>query len=361
MESLNKFNRTINFNSTAIEVAVNDAINFLNEPQQKSTKTPVCVLQELCTKCFIGAPIYTIISSEGPVHEPVFVCEVNLPGFVAIGKGTNKKKAKHNSAMNVFNDMRSKCNECNPQLASKFETIINLLNDLQFDDGSVNGAKSELTMNESIDSDLSNSNPIGELIEISQKYSMRLPEFDFTDEQGPPHDRVFLCHVTFGDFQTSAEGRSKKIAKRLAAINLLAKLKEAGLTVDKTISNKVKQELTEHEKTSNKKSLINYFSNLKESTKPAIRFVLHNENENTHGQLSSTHLIEMISKEECIEIKVYQLAQKANSSSNSTFFFFLLRDSKRLINFLKHNRRDQSHIATFHKSGYCILRKLRHV
>jgi dsRNA-specific ribonuclease len=315
MESLNKFSRIIELNSTTIESTVNELLNRLNEPHQKGTKTPVCILQELCTKCLVCAPIYTIVSSEGPVHEPVFVCQVNLPGYVGIGKGTNKKKAKHNSAINVLNEVKSQCNECIPELASKFEKIINLLNDLQFDDASVNGTKSEQSIHESVDSDSSFSNPIGELIEISQKYSMRLPEFEFTDEQGPPHDRVFLCHVTFGDYQASAEGRSKKIAKRFAAINLLAKLKEAGLTVDKP-SSKIKQELTEYEKSSHKKNLVSYFSNLKVSTKPTLRYLLNNENESTFGQLSSTHLMEMLSKEEGIEFKVYKVTQQTNSSSN---------------------------------------------
>ena len=70
-------------------------------------------------------------------------------------------------------------------------------------------------------------NPVGELIEIAQRCSLRSPEFEYGDEEGPPHNRSFLCHATFGtEIVETATGRSKKIAKRLAAIKLLKTVRE---------------------------------------------------------------------------------------------------------------------------------------
>jgi hypothetical protein len=65
------------------------------------------------------------------------------------------------------------------------------------------------------------SNPVGELIEIAQRCSIRPPDFEYGDEEGPPHDRNFTCIAKFADIEEAASGRSKKIAKRMAAIRLL--------------------------------------------------------------------------------------------------------------------------------------------
>lgn len=40
-------------------------------------------------------------------------------------------------------------------------------------------------------------NPVGDLIEIAQRKSLRPPDFEFGDEQGPPHNRQFICKVKF--------------------------------------------------------------------------------------------------------------------------------------------------------------------
>jgi hypothetical protein len=80
------------------------------------------------------------------------------------------------------------------------------------------------------DDDLSlqcdSANPVGELIELTQKYAARPPIFTFGKEEGPPHNRKFFCSAQLGDMNETAAGQSKKIAKRLAALKLLAKLKE---------------------------------------------------------------------------------------------------------------------------------------
>jgi hypothetical protein len=93
----------------------------------------------------------------------------------------------------------------------------NVLNDLTIS----NGIKEEANKNIESTFNEGGSNPVGELIEIAQRCSMRPPDFEYGDEEGPPHDRNFTCFAKFDTITESANGRSKKIAKRLAALKLL--------------------------------------------------------------------------------------------------------------------------------------------
>lgn len=46
-------------------------------------KTPVSVLQEICSKRKL-TPTYNILANEGPVHEPVFVMRAQAGDFQGI-------------------------------------------------------------------------------------------------------------------------------------------------------------------------------------------------------------------------------------------------------------------------------------
>ena len=61
-------------------------------------------------------------------------------------------------------------------------------------DTSANGAESGL------DSDLTKINPIGSLLELTQKFSLRPPAFEFGEEEGLPHNKQFVCTTAFGEF-----------------------------------------------------------------------------------------------------------------------------------------------------------------
>lgn len=106
---------------------------------------------------------------------------------------------------------------------------------------------------ENIKSSLDNcENPVGELIEIAQRYSMRPPDFQYGEEDGPPHNRQFTCFAIFGDYKETGNGRAKKLAKRQAAIKLLFRLKTSG-QFNKT-SNQLKQETINSNEINNSKS-----------------------------------------------------------------------------------------------------------
>lgn len=53
-----------------------------------------------------------------------------------------------------------------------------------------------------------------------------VPDFKVLKEEGPPHMKSFVVRVTVGEFTGEGEGKSKKIAKKLAAAAVLGELKK---------------------------------------------------------------------------------------------------------------------------------------
>ncbi|XP_043931206.1 interferon-inducible double-stranded RNA-dependent protein kinase activator A isoform X2 [Protopterus annectens] len=56
------------------------------------------------------------------------------------------------------------------------------------------------------------------------KKGWRLPDYTLAQETGPPHKREFTMSCRVENFVESGSGTSKKIAKRIAAEKLIAKL-----------------------------------------------------------------------------------------------------------------------------------------
>lgn len=163
-------------------------------------KTPISFLQELCTKRGI-TPQYDLIANEGAVHEPTFVFKVTAGEFIGTGKGPSKKKAKHNAALSVLNQMVGLSNGQAPTVEDYSEV-----------------AKAQ--------GDGQQGNPVGELQELTQKRLWRPPVYEFTSEQGPPHARQFICTVHLWKLIQKGTGKSKKLAKRNAASAMLTAIRE---------------------------------------------------------------------------------------------------------------------------------------
>jgi len=148
-------------------------------------------LQEICTKRG-STPQYDLVANEGAVHEPTFVFKVTAGEFIGTGKGPSKKKAKHNAALSVLNQMT----------------------------GLSTGQQAELVEDYSeagVGGDGQAGNPVGELQEMTQKRLWRPPVYEFSNEDGPPHARQFICTVKLWKLTAKGTGKSKKLAKRNAA------------------------------------------------------------------------------------------------------------------------------------------------
>uniref|UniRef100_A0A672QKQ4 Double-stranded RNA-binding protein Staufen homolog 1 n=1 Tax=Sinocyclocheilus grahami TaxID=75366 RepID=A0A672QKQ4_SINGR len=68
-----------------------------------------------------------------------------------------------------------------------------------------------------------NKSEISQVFEIALKRNMPV-NFEVLKETGPPHMKSFVVRVTVDDFSGEGEGKSKKIAKKLAAIAVLEEL-----------------------------------------------------------------------------------------------------------------------------------------
>ncbi|CAD5121312.1 DgyrCDS9839 [Dimorphilus gyrociliatus] len=201
-------------------------------------KTPVSYLQELCTKRSI-TPQYDLIANEGAVHEPVFVFKVSCGEFYGTGRGTSKKKAKHNAASQVLSKMTGVSNVLVASEANKSAENIEETTLTKDTCNKSNSSESRKVVLPSANARSSpatppptGSNPVGELQEMAQKNLWSPPIYDYTGEQGPPHQREFICSVRLGKSVEKGLGKSKKMAKRKAAHVMLTAIQTGAITID---------------------------------------------------------------------------------------------------------------------------------
>ncbi|XP_072274496.1 interferon-inducible double-stranded RNA-dependent protein kinase activator A isoform X2 [Pyxicephalus adspersus] len=175
--------------------------NSLNEMHTTNvSKTPIQLLHEFGTKTN-NSPVYTLEKAEGQPHNPSFTFRVTIGEISCSGDGPSKKIAKHKAAESALNVLRG--------------------------DATLN-----LPMTEPIKQDVSKppakqaqENPIGSLQELAVQKGWRLPEYFVSQEAGPAHKREFTLSCRVESFVETGSGTSKKVAKKIAAEKLLAKLR----------------------------------------------------------------------------------------------------------------------------------------
>lgn len=182
---------------------------------------PITLLQEICSRNGFTAE-YQLLSTEGSVHEPTFKIAVTVADITVTASGQSKKKARHAAAKEAIEKLRQRDN-------LNFDGI-------NFEAMSSIGEPStksvySMTANEA--------NPVGKLQEICMKMRVNPPDYDTCNEKGLAHERIFIlsCTIVSLDMTTYGEGRSKKLAKRQAAENMLIKLEESEI-YDKTSNSK---------------------------------------------------------------------------------------------------------------------------
>lgn len=151
------------------------------------------------------------------------------------------------------------------------------------------------------------SNPIGDLLEITQKCSLRPPVFEFGEEEGPAHNKQFTCFIKFGDLTETGTGRTKKLAKRNAATKLLVSLKSNASFLKDNQADKVESKFqflsNAKDSKANKKNGVD-FARLKQSTNQTINKLFNNTlKEEELKKLT----FEQIAKEENFEYNYYQV------------------------------------------------------
>lgn len=170
------------------------------EMQSLPTKTPVSVLQELLSRRGI-TPKYELVQIEGAIHEPIFRYRVFLSSeFVATGTGRSKKEAKHAAAKNLLDLLVGKQT---PEQAN-----------------AANGTSSGTDITNQVVSpydDKVMGNPIGWLQEMCMSRRWPPPSYEMVHEEGLPHERQFTIACEVLKHREVGMGKSKKLAKRMAA------------------------------------------------------------------------------------------------------------------------------------------------
>ncbi|XP_064824108.1 double-stranded RNA-binding protein Staufen homolog 1-like isoform X1 [Oncorhynchus masou masou] len=131
-----------------------------------------------------------------PVGPVLYHMELNIGGQQFHGKGRTRQLAKHDAASKALKTMQKE-----PILLQQLPEM--------------NGEDTEENLNKS---------EISQVFEIALKRNMPV-NFEVLKEAGPPHMKSFMVRVAVGEFCGEGEGKSKKIAKKLAATAVLEELR----------------------------------------------------------------------------------------------------------------------------------------
>ncbi|XP_049824180.1 interferon-inducible double-stranded RNA-dependent protein kinase activator A homolog isoform X4 [Aethina tumida] len=176
------------------------------------SKTPVSVLQELLSRRGI-TPKYELVQIEGAIHEPIFRYRVFLSSdLVATGTGRSKKDAKHAAAKNLLDLLIGKLT---PDQANQTN--------------GTPGANDITAQVVSPYDDKVMGNPIGWLQEMCMSRRWPPPCYDMENEEGLPHERQFTIACQVLKFREVGTGKSKKLAKRMAAHKMWQALQDMNL------------------------------------------------------------------------------------------------------------------------------------
>ncbi|CAB0018026.1 unnamed protein product [Nesidiocoris tenuis] len=169
------------------------------------TKTPVSVLQELLSRRG-STPKYELVQVEGAIHEPTFRYRVAVGEVLAMGTGRSKKEAKHAAAKAILDKLTG--NVENNGIGNANNNMNEIVKAV--------GTQDERSMV---------ANPIGVLQELCMSRRWPPPAYETEFEEGLPHERLFTISCVVFRHKETGTGKSKKIAKRLAAHNMWTRLK----------------------------------------------------------------------------------------------------------------------------------------
>ncbi|KAA3678588.1 RISC-loading complex subunit TARBP2 [Paragonimus westermani] len=190
-------------------------------------RTPISILQELCVKKGI-TPVYELVSSEGPIHEPNYVFLCTAGPFSASSKGTSKKKAKHQASYLVLLKMlaSSTIPECDKVMLRDLHSIAaNLFTSEFLDSLEIDNPEFAAYRTHRDDE----GNFVGLLQELCQKNMWPPPTYEFTSLSQPTHE--YHCVARLWKWACEGSGASKKLSKRCAAGALFDRIVSQNLTI----------------------------------------------------------------------------------------------------------------------------------
>lgn len=160
------------------------------------SKTAVSVLNEYLISKGTTARWDLKFNGTG-THNPNFIYEVEGLGKVAEGEGRSKQQAKQQAALNLID-------------------ILGILNDER-----VAEEVTQVTVPQETDS----FNAVGQLADYCVTKQHPEPEYETVKEEGPPHAKIFVVRCAVSKIYEFGESGKKKVAKQIAATNMLRRLK----------------------------------------------------------------------------------------------------------------------------------------
>jgi len=185
-------------------------------------KPPVSLLQELFQKQGL-TPQYDLVQVEGAMHEAVYKYRVTVGGFTGGGSGKNKKVAKHSAAkalLETLVEAQGSAYAAGVGQVPLSDVPLSTLSSL------VSAATSSCC------DDGISGNPVVSLVQMCRELRCSPPSYQDREEEGIPNNRIFTIQCIMVDplytcsVTTTGTGRSKKLAKRKAANEMIKKLSE---------------------------------------------------------------------------------------------------------------------------------------
>lgn len=181
-------------------------------------QTPISILQDFCSRHFDGIVAeYHLLSSECQVQKPTFMYRVEVAGVVATASGQSKKKAKHAAAYAALKIL----------LKQIPDPLVEQCLSASCESNKRNGSTDAP---DGLDNNLTDAemNSVGKLQELCMRKRWRPPAYQTFEEVGAPHERLFrmICEIDCDGtiIRSEGHGRSKKLAKRSAAIKMTSLL-----------------------------------------------------------------------------------------------------------------------------------------
>ncbi|CAG9823420.1 unnamed protein product [Phaedon cochleariae] len=177
---------------------------------QITDKSAMMVLNEVAIQKGLGPLFYELIFSRSGTHDNSFDYEVTVGDIKARGKGTSKQISKQEAARNALIILK--------------ERGIYTPTEMLVQESSKGLQAVTLSISDSIAETAPNS--IGPLKELCTENRINQPSFSLISDVGPPHQKVFTFECNIDSIKTVASGRTKKIAKQLAAQEMMEKIKD---------------------------------------------------------------------------------------------------------------------------------------
>ncbi|XP_053690443.1 maternal effect protein staufen-like [Sabethes cyaneus] len=199
-------------------------------------KSPISLVHEMALKRKLTVQ-FEIYNEKGPPHMKVFTTRCWVGNIVTEGEGNGKKLSKKRAAEKMLDELKKL-----PPPSPEKSTRAMLKQKRKV---TLPKKKTRNLIKEKADEDPTDMmNPISRLMQIQQARKEKEPNYVLVEERGVARRREFVMEVTASGHSTTGIGPTKKLAKKVAADNLLVMLGCGRTTVVNTSTSPNKENMS---------------------------------------------------------------------------------------------------------------------